>query len=1004
MIGETISHYRIVEKLGEGGMGMVYIAEDTVLGRRVAIKMLTTARGPADQHFRMRFLREARAVSTLSHPHIAAIYDYGDTDDGQPYIVMELVKGQTLSALMAAETLTIPRAIEIVKQVAEALAEAHHNGIVHRDIKPSNIAINERGAVKVLDFGLAKQIDISPTDPDAHTRLDTQTREGVIVGTPMYLSPEQALGVEVDARSDLFSLGSVFYECIAGQPAFSGKSAVEICAKVIRDDPPAPSKLNTNVFPELDSIALKALAKKPDARYQTADEMFTALESTQANPRAKGSDRTVTRLMSPAPGTHPTGALGTLSDIFKRPRLSIGYVAAAILVLGLIGVGAWRLTRPKLHQPTAEAQRLYNLGVSALREGAAYKASKLFSEAVKEDDNFPLAHARLAEAWSELDYTEKAKDELIRAGDLVPDRSNLPRLDVFRLQAVTETVKRDFARAIEAYQSIANDEPESAKPYASLDLGRAYEKNEDLTKAIESYTDATRRDPHYAGAFLRLGIGFGRNQEIGKADAAFNEAHRIYQLSSDIEGDTEVFFQRGSLLNNIDKLPEARDQLQRALDMTQSTGNKPQRIKTLLQLSSVLYTEGNTERARQFADEAMELARAERLDNLTTNGLIDLGNIFFLRGEYQQAENHFTQALNIAQADKGRRGEARALLSLGSLSLQQADAVGALKFISPALSFYQQGNYRKEASQALLLLGRADELQGDYDGAINAFSQQLQLAEKSGDSSQVAYSHLYLGSFLSYQEKYPEALGHFEKSYEIDHQLGAQSRIGYDLLNRGNILWQLGRYDMARNCFEQATAIANQRGNENTNLLAWILLFKSNVAWSQKDSQGASSLSKQCLALAEPKYKDVEVQGTYALGAAQALSGNVQNAIQSYEKGIELAKKLKDPRLISRGQLLLARSLLDSGDPNGALNMALTALEFSNRSGQRQSQWHAWCIAALASKRQGDEGKAREYATQAEQLDRKLQSTWSRDEYNGYLSRPDIQEYHRQITGVIAKN
>jgi serine/threonine protein kinase len=284
MIGETISHYRIVEKLGEGGMGVVYVAEDTVLGRRVAIKMLTSARGPADQHFRMRFLREARAVSTLSHPHIATIYDYGDTDDGQPYIVMELVKGQTLSALMASETLTIPRAIEIVKQVAEALAEAHRNGIVHRDIKPSNIAINERGDVKVLDFGLAKQIDISPVasaDLERQELANTQTREGVIVCTPMYASPEQALGAEVDARSDLFSLGSVLYECIAGQPPFSGKNDVEIRARVIRDDPPDLSILNKSVPPELNRITLKTLAKRAEQRYQSAEELISELRTAE---------------------------------------------------------------------------------------------------------------------------------------------------------------------------------------------------------------------------------------------------------------------------------------------------------------------------------------------------------------------------------------------------------------------------------------------------------------------------------------------------------------------------------------------------------------------------------------------------------------------------------------------------------------------------------------------------------------------------------------------------
>src|ERR1041384_1455309 len=157
MIGRTISHYRIVEKLGEAGMGVVYVAEDTHLGRRVAFKTLTT-RGGDNQHFRARLLREARAVSPPSHPNIAAIYDYGETEQDEPYIVMELIKGETLSDLMHKEKLTIPRSIEIIRQVAEALGEAHSQGIIHRDIKPTNVAINERGSVKVLDFGLPKQI------------------------------------------------------------------------------------------------------------------------------------------------------------------------------------------------------------------------------------------------------------------------------------------------------------------------------------------------------------------------------------------------------------------------------------------------------------------------------------------------------------------------------------------------------------------------------------------------------------------------------------------------------------------------------------------------------------------------------------------------------------------------------------------------------------------------------------------------------------------------------
>src|SRR5258708_5906150 len=303
MIGQTISHYRIVEKLGEGGMGIVYIAEDTVLGRRVAIKTLTAAR--KDEHFRGRFLREARSISKLSHPHIATIYDYGETDDGEPYIVMELIKGKTLGHFMVREALTIARVIEIVEQVAEALAEAHRNGIVHRDIKPSNIVINERGDVKVLDFGLAKEVSANPANSDTGGPLNTQTLEGVVVGTPLYLSPEQALGIEVDARSDLFSLGSVLYECLAGKAAFAGASPVEICARVIREDPPPPSRLNGNVPRELDRITLKGLAKKPDARYQTSVDMISDLRTAHANLDKQHSHQTGTRLFTSLAATHP---------------------------------------------------------------------------------------------------------------------------------------------------------------------------------------------------------------------------------------------------------------------------------------------------------------------------------------------------------------------------------------------------------------------------------------------------------------------------------------------------------------------------------------------------------------------------------------------------------------------------------------------------------------------------------------------------------------------------
>lgn len=264
MIGQTVSHYRILGKLGEGGMGTVYVAEDTLLGRRVAIKSLKLASVPSQKNYRARFLREARAASRLNHPHIATVHDFGETDDGQPYLVMELIDGQSLDDLLHKGSLAVDRTVEIVKQVVETIAEAHRHGIIHRDIKPSNVVVNQRDEVKVLDFGLAKHIE-----PDSLTtqRIDevesaTQTLEGVMVGTPAYVSPEQALGTHVDTRSDIFSIGTLLYECLTGKRPFSANTVGEIFAKVIRDDPPPPSQLNPRVPHALDRITLKALAKR----------------------------------------------------------------------------------------------------------------------------------------------------------------------------------------------------------------------------------------------------------------------------------------------------------------------------------------------------------------------------------------------------------------------------------------------------------------------------------------------------------------------------------------------------------------------------------------------------------------------------------------------------------------------------------------------------------------------------------------------------------------------
>ncbi len=365
MVGRTVLHYQLLEKLGAGGMGEIFKAQDTRLNRYVAVKVLSATGGGGDVERRKRFTQEAQAASALNHPNIITIHDIisdGDTD----YMVMEYVAGKTLVDLIPKGGLRAPQVLKYTVQMADALNAAHAAGIIHRDLKPGNIMVTDSGLVKVLDFGLAKLADRGPLsqmgeDTDDKTRTIANaplTVEGSIIGTVSYMSPEQAQGKKVDTRSDIFSFGVVMYEMATGVRAFPGDSALSTLSAILRDEVKPLIEAAPEAPPQLDMVIQRCLRKNPDERWQTMKDVQMALAALKHESdsgmlyRARIGDipsrAPVSQVKAPvaAPATLPPPDVAHIQVKPPAPQknftgLIIGGVVGAVVLLGAIGGGFW---------------------------------------------------------------------------------------------------------------------------------------------------------------------------------------------------------------------------------------------------------------------------------------------------------------------------------------------------------------------------------------------------------------------------------------------------------------------------------------------------------------------------------------------------------------------------------------------------------------------------------------------------------------------------------------
>jgi serine/threonine protein kinase/tetratricopeptide (TPR) repeat protein len=520
--GSTISHYRLIEKLGQGGMGIVYRAEDSRLHRSVALKFLPEA-AFSDRLAIERFEREARAASALNHPHICTIHDIGK-HEGRDFIVMELLEGQTLKHYIADRKMEAGEIAKWGLQISEALKAAHAKGIVHRDIKPANIFITEHGQAKVLDFGLAKLLHSGDGET---TIIDDLTLTGGVVGTLQYMAPEQALGRNVDARSDIYALGMVLYEMAAGTRPFREDQPSHLTDDILHKVPPRLGKLHPRIPTQLEKIILKCLEKDPRKRYQSAAELIADLQELA------------------------TGSTGVAVDRSLRWRpwygVTAGGLAAVVLASVLLGlnVNGWRDRLWNRFRNGVSLQRIQSLAVLPLENLTGDSAQDYFADGMTEELITDLAnigvprvisrtsvmqykntHKSLPQIAKELNVDGVVEGSIARSGDRVrvtaqlidaPSDRHLWADSYDRSPRDILTIENDVAQAIAnaiklkvtSVEKIrlAKIRPISPEAYEAYLHGRYFwnkRTEEDLVKAKGYFEQAIAEDPEFAPAYSGL--------------------------------------------------------------------------------------------------------------------------------------------------------------------------------------------------------------------------------------------------------------------------------------------------------------------------------------------------------------------------------------------------------------------------------------------------------------------------------------------------------------------